>query len=152
MTTDPTDPRPQSPQLGNDVEHARYTRGSELIDAIVGEAGHGVLEALADVAPGLAHHIVAHAYGEVFTRPGLTLAQRQLITLGTLTALGDCEAQLDIHINASLNVGLSPTEIVETITHAAVYCGFPKALNAILVVKRVFADRGLLPVKTPTGT
>jgi 4-carboxymuconolactone decarboxylase len=30
--------------------------------------------------------------------------------------------------------------------HAAVYCGFPKALNAIFVAKRVFAERDLLPV------
>jgi len=57
-----------------------------------------------------------------------------------------CEAQLEVHVNASLNVGLTPTEIVEAITHTAVYCGFPKALNAIFVAKSVFAERDLLPV------
>lgn len=54
-------------------------------------------------------------------------------------------------VNASLNVGLTPTEIVEAITHTAVYCGFPKALNAIFVVKRVFAERDLLPVNAPAA-
>jgi 4-carboxymuconolactone decarboxylase len=68
-----------------------------------------------------------------------------------LTALGGCEAQLDVHVNASLNVGLTPVEIVEAITHAAVYCGFPRALNAIFVAKRVFAERGLLPVQAPAA-
>jgi 4-carboxymuconolactone decarboxylase len=63
-----------------------------------------------------------------------------------LTALGGCEPQLDVHINASLNVGLTPSEIVEAMVHAAVYCGFPKALNAIFVAKRVFAEREVLPV------
>ena len=63
-----------------------------------------------------------------------------------LTALGGCEPQLDVHINASLNVGLTPSEIVEAIIHAAVYCGFPKALNAIFVVRRVFAEREVSPM------
>ena len=68
-----------------------------------------------------------------------------------LTALGGCESQLEVHINASLNVGLSPVEIVEALTHAAVYGGFPKALNAIFVAKRIFAGRDLLPVGTPAA-
>jgi 4-carboxymuconolactone decarboxylase len=46
---------------------------------------------------------------------------------------------------------LTPTEIVEAITHTAVYCGFPKALNAIFVAKRVFAERDLLPVNAPAA-
>jgi len=68
-----------------------------------------------------------------------------------LTALGGCEPQLEVHVNAALNVGLSPVEIVEVLTHAAVYCGFPKALNAIFVAKRVFAERDLLPVQPPAA-
>jgi 4-carboxymuconolactone decarboxylase len=63
-----------------------------------------------------------------------------------LTALGGCEPQLEVHLNASLNVGLTPTEIVEALIHSAVYCGFPKALNAVFTAKRVFAERGVLPV------
>jgi 4-carboxymuconolactone decarboxylase len=58
-----------------------------------------------------------------------------------LTALGGCEPQLKVHINASLNVGLTRQEIVEALLHAAVYCGFPKALNATFVAKEVFAER-----------
>ncbi len=58
-----------------------------------------------------------------------------------LTALGGCETQLEVHVNAALNVGLSPDEIVESL-HSAVYCGIPKAMNASLVAKKVFAERG----------
>ena len=50
------------------------------------------------------------------------------------------------HINASLNVGLTPQQILEAFLHAAVYCGFPRALNATFTAKKVFADRELLPV------
>jgi 4-carboxymuconolactone decarboxylase len=70
------------------------------------------------------------------------------VTLGALTALGGCEPQLEVHINAALNVGLVPAQIVEALLHSAVYCGMPRALNATLVAKKVFAERNLLPVNT----
>lgn len=132
--------------LTDDVEQARYERGADMLARVDGEGGQKVVESLADIAPALAQHVVAYGFGDVYARPGLTPPQRQLVTLGMLTALGGCEPQLDVHVNASLNVGLTPTQIVEAITHAAVYCGFPKALNAIFVAKRVFAERNLLPV------
>jgi 4-carboxymuconolactone decarboxylase len=53
-----------------------------------------------------------------------------------------------VHVNTSLNVGLTPAEIVEAMLQAAGYCGFPRALNATAVAKEVFAARGLLPVDT----
>jgi len=139
------------PLLGPEHEQARYDRGAQVLSAVDGDGGQRVVDALADVAPGLAHHVVAYGFGEVYARPGLTPPQRQLVTIGMLTALGGCEPQLEVHVNASLNVGLTPVQIVEAMTHAAVYCGFPKALNAVFVAKRVFADRGLLPVEAPTA-
>ena len=132
--------------LTREVDEARYQRGLEVLTAVDGEAGEKVVAALFDVAPALARHIVAYGFGDVYARPGLTPQQRQLVTLGMLTALGGCEPQLEVHIGASLNVGLTPSEISEALIHSAVYCGFPKALNAVAVAKRVFADRGLLPV------
>jgi 4-carboxymuconolactone decarboxylase len=63
-----------------------------------------------------------------------------------LTALGGCEAQLAVHINASLNVGLTPGQIVEAFLHASAYWGFPRALNAVFVAKKVFSERNLLPL------
>jgi 4-carboxymuconolactone decarboxylase len=132
--------------LTDKISRERYEHGEKVLAAVDGEGGQKVVDALADVAPALAHHVVAYGFGDIYDRPGLAPKQRQLVTLGMLTALGGCEPQLEVHVNASLNVGLTTTEIVEAITHAAVYCGFPKSLNAMFVVKRVFAERGLLPV------
>lgn len=129
----------------------RYERGLATLDAVDGEGGRRVVDALADIAPDLARHVIAYGFGEVYARPGLRPEQRQLVTLGMLTALGGCEPQLEVHINGALNVGLSPSEIVEALIHSAVYCGFPKALNAVFVAKRVFAARGLLPVGGDTA-
>lgn len=125
---------------------ARFAHGKAVLDAIDGTAGANVIDALGDVSPELGHQIVAWAFGEVYARPGLEPRERQLVTLGMLTALGGCEPQLDVHINASLNVGLTPQQIVEAFLHSAVYCGFPRALNATFVAKKVFTDRGLLPL------
>jgi AhpD family alkylhydroperoxidase len=90
--------------------------------------------------------LVAWAYGDMYNRPELGSRDRQLVTLGMLTALGGCEPQLDFHVNAALNVGLAPEEIVEALLHASVYCGIPKALNATVVAQKVFAERDPLPV------
>jgi len=124
----------------------RFDHGMEVLEGVVGEGGRNVIDTLADINPEFAHQIVAWGFGEIYSRPGLPPRDRQLLTLGMLTALGGCEPQLEVHINASLNVGLAPEEITEALLHAAGYCGFPKALNATLVAKKVFGERGLLPV------
>lgn len=124
----------------------RFEDGKKVLDAIDGTAGVNVIDALGDISPELAHQVVAWGFGEIYSRPGLEPRDRQLVTLGMLTALGGCEPQLDVHINASLNVGLTPQQIIEALLHSAVYCGFPRALNATFTAKKVFAERGLLPV------
>jgi 4-carboxymuconolactone decarboxylase len=134
------------------TDQERYERGLAVLDAVDGSAGRKVVASLHDIAPDLAHYVVVFGFGDVYARPGLQPKQRQLVTLGMLTALGGCEPQLEVHLNASLNVGLTPTEIVEALIHSAVYCGFPKALNAVFTAKRVFAERGVLPVAaSPAG-
>ncbi|KQR17221.1 carboxymuconolactone decarboxylase family protein [Cellulomonas sp. Leaf334] len=124
----------------------RYDRGREVLDAVDGTAGANVIDALQDVAPELGHQVVAWGFGEIYARPGLEPRDRQLVTLGMLTALGGCEPQLEVHVNAALNVGLTPEQIIEALLHSAVYCGFPRALNATFVAKKVFGQRGLLPL------
>ena len=123
----------------------QFARGKDVLDAVDGTAGAKVIDALEEVSPELAHQIVAWGFGEIYSRPDLEPHDRQLVTLGMLTALGGAEPQLEVHINASLNVGLTPQQIVEALLHSAVYCGFPRALNATFTAKKVFDERGLLP-------
>jgi 4-carboxymuconolactone decarboxylase len=126
----------------------RFERGMEVLTSMDGEAGQKVIDSLADISPELGHQVVAWAYGDIYDRPVLRPRERQLVTLGMLTALGGCEPQLEVHINAALNVGLAPEEVVEALLHSAVYCGMPKAVNATFVAKKVFADRDLLPMES----
>jgi len=124
----------------------RFEQGMAVLDAVDGAAGANVIEALGDISPELGHQVVAWGFGEIYARPELAPRDRQLVTLGMLTALGGCEPQLEVHVNAALNVGLTPQQIVEALLHSAVYCGFPRAINATFAAKKVFDERGLLPL------
>jgi 4-carboxymuconolactone decarboxylase len=124
----------------------RFAKGLEVLRGVNSEVGQQVLDSLADVSPEMGHQIIAWGFGEIYSRPQLAPRDRQLVTLGMLTALGGCDSQLEVHVNTSLNVGLTPEEIVEALLQSAGYCGFPRALNATAVAKKVFAERGLLPL------
>jgi 4-carboxymuconolactone decarboxylase len=132
-----------SNQYSTKDRRERFDHGMAVLSSIDGESGQKVIDSLADISPELGHQVVAWAFGEMYNRPQLAPRDRQLVTLGMLTALGGCEPQLDVHINAALNVGLKPDEIVEALLHAAVYCGMPKSLNATFVAKKVFTERGV---------
>ncbi|MFF0012338.1 carboxymuconolactone decarboxylase family protein [Streptomyces sp. NPDC005374] len=124
----------------------RFERGLEMLGSVNPEVGQRVLDSLADISPEMGHQLVAWGFGEIYSRPQLVPRDRQLVTLGMLTALGGCETQLEVHVHTALNVGLTPEQIVEALLQSAGYCGFPRALNAMAVAKKVLAERGLLPV------
>jgi 4-carboxymuconolactone decarboxylase len=126
----------------------RFQRGWQRLIEVDAEGGERVIESLKDVAPDLGRYVVEFAYGEIYQRPVLDLRQRQLITISALTTLGGAEPQLEVHINAALNVGLTAREIVEATLHCIPYTGFPRVLNAILVAKRVFEERDLDPLNS----
>ncbi|MER6814497.1 carboxymuconolactone decarboxylase family protein [Spirillospora sp. NPDC000708] len=124
----------------------RYRYGMKVLEQVDGEAGQRVVDSLADVSPELGHQVVAWAFGDMYARPELPARDRQLVTLGVLAALGGCEIELEVHINAALNVGLTAMEVAEALLHTSVYAGIPRSLNATLVAKKVFGERGLLPI------
>ncbi|UXH43005.1 carboxymuconolactone decarboxylase family protein [Rossellomorea vietnamensis] len=99
-----------------------------------------ISEALEDIAPDVGKYIIEFAYGEIYTRKGLTNKQRALVTISSLVTQGT-EPQLELHINTGLTAGLTEEEIVESITHLIPYTGFPRVLNALTVAKKVFAIR-----------
>lgn len=121
----------------------RFERGWQALAAIDGDAGTKVINQLADIAPDFARYIVEFPFGDIYTRSGLDLRQREIATIAALAALGNATPQLKVHIEAGLNVGLSRDEIVEVLIQMAVYAGFPAALNGLFAAKEVFAGRAL---------
>lgn len=120
------------------MESTRYERGLARLREVDGAAGDKVIESLAGVCPDLGKYIIEFGFGDVYSRPGLTLQQRELATIAALTAMGTAQPQLKVHIAAALNVGLSRTEIVETMLQMSLYAGFPAALNGVFAAREVF--------------
>ena len=82
---------------------------------------------------------VEHLFGDIWTRPGLELRDRSLITCATLVALGK-EAQLKVHLKGLLNQGVSELAVEEMMIHLAHYAGWPCAVNGIRVAREVFKE------------
>jgi 4-carboxymuconolactone decarboxylase len=96
---------------------------------------------LADIAPDFATYLLEFPFGDIYSRPDLSLRDREIATIAALAAMGTAAPQLKVHIEAGLNVGLTKEEITEVLMQMAVYAGFPAALNGLFVAKEVFAQR-----------
>ncbi|MCT4488369.1 carboxymuconolactone decarboxylase family protein [Levilactobacillus parabrevis] len=119
----------------------RLEQGKALLNQVDATAANTVMSSLKDIAPDISKYILEFAFGDIYARPGLTLQQRELVTITALLVQGDTSSQLTVHLNGCLNVGLMPKEIVETCIHCIPYVGFPRVLNAITIVQQVFASR-----------
>lgn len=122
----------------------KYVLGLNKLQEVDGDAGTTVINSLAEIAPDVGRYIVTFAFGEIYTRAGLSLQEREMVTLASLLALGGCEAQLEVHINGALNVGLSAEKIIEIFIQNIPYTGFPRVLNAVATAKKVFNARNLI--------
>lgn len=123
----------------------RYEKGKETLESIQQRSVEEIFKDLEDIAPDLSRFVVEFPYSEIYTRDEVDLKTREICTVAALTVLGTVP-QLKEHINAALNVGNSPTEVVEIIMQMSAYCGFPKAINGVMAAKEVFIERDLLPL------
>ena len=85
--------------------------------------------------------ITRYAWGDIWSRPGLSRAERSMITLAMLAALQH-ENELAMHVRAALRNGLSPEQIQEVLLQVAVYAGVPAANRAFAVAQRVLPEGG----------
>jgi 4-carboxymuconolactone decarboxylase len=85
--------------------------------------------------------ITRYAWGEIWSRPGLSRAERSMITLTALVVLRQ-EGELAMHLRAALRNGLTPDQIGEVLLHTAVYAGVPAANRAFAIAREVLADAG----------
>ena len=99
----------------------------------------GGQNAFGDFAPALAHYTDQILFDEVWERPGLSKRDRSLATVTALVAMGSID-QLNFHLPFARDNGVTEQELVETITHLAFYTGWPKAMSAMTLAKKFFAD------------
>jgi 4-carboxymuconolactone decarboxylase len=115
----------------------RYERGLKKMAEVYGVDGGEFVEALHD----LGRYMVEFPYGDIYSRDGLAVRDREIATSAMLTALGGREPQLRVHFAAALNVGLTPAELEEIIIHTVIFAGFPTAINAMNLLHTVLAER-----------
>lgn len=101
-----------------------------------------IAENLRDLAPDVPRYMIEFAFGEIYTRPGLTREQQVLVTIASLVTLGT-DPQIELHINTAVTIGLTKQQIVAAIVHLIPYIGFPRVLNALEIVQKVLEQRGV---------
>ncbi|MER6808763.1 carboxymuconolactone decarboxylase family protein [Spirillospora sp. NPDC000708] len=99
---------------------------------------------LAQIAPKLVDVTNEVLFGDIWERPGLSARDRSLVTVSALAALYRSE-QLGYHLGVALDNGLSMEELSEAITHLAFYAGWPNAMTAITLLKKIADERSALP-------
>jgi 4-carboxymuconolactone decarboxylase len=116
----------------------RFNKGLKTLNKINSDAGKRILAALKDISPDMAKLVIEFPFGDIYSRPGLNLKTRELITIASLTTLGFAKGELKAHIHNALNAGCTRQEIIEVIMQMSVYAGFPASLNGFAVAKEAF--------------
>ena len=118
------------------MDDERYERGREKLREVHGDKALATIEGLGD----LGRLIVETAYGDVYSRPGLSLRERQIASVAALVATGR-SSQLPVHLRSSLKAGLTADELREVIIQTAVIAGFPPAMNAWSTLNTIVSGR-----------
>jgi 4-carboxymuconolactone decarboxylase len=114
-------------------EPSRLEKGTAVLKKLFGDATGRI-----KLPEDFRRITVEHLFGEIWSRPGLELQERSIITLTTLLVLGR-EAELRIHLRGARNLGIPRAKIEEIMIHLAHYGGWPVAATGLRVLDEVFA-------------
>ena len=85
--------------------------------------------------------LAANCFGDYYTRNGLDLKQREMITFCFLAAQGGCEPQLTAHARGNLNLGNDKDFLIRVVSQCLPYIGYPRSLNAISCVNKAASEK-----------
>ena len=118
----------------------RYQKGLEVQKDIFGDV---IDKMYTDSPPDQIHiqkYLSANCFGDYYTRKGLDIKTRELLTLSMLIALGGTEPQIKGHIQGNLNVGNDKKTQLSVMTQLLPYVGYPQTLNAIKCLNEVIPE------------
>lgn len=119
------------------TEETRFNKGLETQVSIFGNA---ILEAYSNAAPNQKHiqnFLSANCFGDFYTRTGLDLKTRELLTFIMIISLGGAEPQAIAHANANISIGNTKDMMLEAVTQCIPYIGYPRTLNAITIINNI---------------
>jgi len=122
------------------TEDNRFEEGLKVQKTIFGD----VIDQMHNNSPENQKHIQnylsAFCFGDFYTRSGLDLKTRELLTLCIVSALGGCENQVKAHIKGNIKVGNDKNVMLEAITQCLPYMGFPRTLNALASINELIPE------------
>jgi 4-carboxymuconolactone decarboxylase len=122
----------------DDAERAR--QGMTVRRAVLGDAHvDRAVAATTSFTEPFQDLITRYAWGEIWSRPGLSRAERSIVTLAVLAALQH-ENELVMHVKAALRNGLSTEQIQEVLLQVTIYAGVPAGNRAFAVAQRALAE------------
>jgi 4-carboxymuconolactone decarboxylase len=121
-------------------ERERHATGMQVRRSVLGDAHVDRAEAKkTEVDSEFQDLITRYAWGEIWSRPGLSKHTRSLLTIGLMVAL-DRGEELRLHLRAAANNGATAEEIREVLLHCAIYCGVPAANAAFHAAKEILDE------------
>ena len=118
----------------------RYEKGLKVQKDIFGD----VIDNMYKQSPANQIHIQkylsANCFGDYYTRTGLDIKTRELLTFSMILSLGGCESQLKAHIVGNLNVGNDKEVLLSVVTQLIPYIGYPRSLNAIACLNEIIPE------------
>ncbi|PKG22687.1 carboxymuconolactone decarboxylase family protein [Niallia nealsonii] len=121
-------------------EDNRFQKGLATQVEIFGETIAKMRENAPSNQKHIQDYLSAFCFGDFYTRGGLDLKIRELLTLCIISALGGAEGQVKAHVQGNLKVGNDKEILISTITHCLPYMGFPRTLNALACVNEMIPE------------
>jgi 4-carboxymuconolactone decarboxylase len=120
-------------------ERERHEKGIKIRREVLGnDHVDRAMQTATDFTAPFQDLITRYAWGEVWSRPGLSRHTRSLVTLAMTIALNR-EDEFRLHLRAALNNGVTREEIQEVLLHSAIYCGVPAANHAFKIASEVLS-------------
>jgi 4-carboxymuconolactone decarboxylase len=115
----------------------RHERGLALQKSIFGDRIQQMSEASPQNQLHIQDFLSANCFGDYYTRSGLDIKMRELLTFAMLISMGGCEAQVKGHVQGNINVGNEKEVLLDVITQLLPYLGYPRTLNALRCLNEV---------------
>lgn len=124
-------------QQNRNMQDEQFNKGMQTRRSVLGDTHVDKAEAnKTDFDSDFQEYITRSAWGDVWSRPGLTKRERSLIVIALMTALGHDE-ELAMHIRATKNTGATKEDVKEVLLQTAVYAGVPAANRAFKIAKEI---------------
>ena len=118
----------------------RFEKGLALSKSIFGKVIDDMYEQSPENQIHIQKYLSANCFGDYYTRTGLDIKMRELLTFSMLLSLGGCEPQLKGHIQGNVNVGNDKETLLSVVTQLLPYVGYPRTLNAIRCLNEVLPE------------